>query len=311
MQVSGRRIVVLGTGGTIAGRAPSAQDNLGYRAGEVGVDELLQGLPLAAGMRLQAEQVAQIDSKDMDFAVWRALAARCEHWLAQPDTAGIVVTHGTDTMEETAFFLHAVLAAPRPVVLTGAMRPATSLAADGPQNLAEAITVAACGEARGVCVAFAGAVHGAVDVQKVHAYRPDAFSSGDAAPLALVEEGNLRMLRPWPAGVPIRSTATLPNPQDWPRVEIVTSYAGASARMVEALVKDGVAGIVVAGTGNGTVHHSLESALLEAQQQGVAVRRTSRCAQGRVLPHGGDCLPAAQGLSPVKARIALMLELMG
>ena len=311
MQVSRRRFVVLGTGGTIAGRGASAQDNVGYRAGEVAVGELLAGIPVPQDVDVTAEQVAQIDSKDMDFAVWRALAQRCAHWLAQDEVAGIVVTHGTDTMEETAYFLQAVLAPAKPVVLTGAMRPATSVAADGPQNVADALAVAASREAIGVCVVFAGTVHGAHDVQKVHGYRVDAFASGDAGPLAYVEEGRLRVLRAWPQEGAAREPQALPEPERWPRVEIVVSHAGAGAAIVHALQAQGVQGIVVAGTGNGTVHHVLEAALLQAQQQGVAVRRTSRCLQGRVLPHGGDRLAAAQGLTPVKARIALMLELMG
>lgn len=302
--------MVLGTGGTIAGRAISAADNVGYRAGEVPVGELLHGVAVPAGMRVGAEQIAQVDSKDMDFATWAALAGRCAHWLAQDEVAGIVVTHGTDTMEETAFFLHCVLAPAKPVVLTGAMRPATSAAPDGPQNLAEALAVAADPQALGVCVAFAGAVHGALDVQKVHSYRADAFSSGDGGPLAYVEEGRLRVLRPWPDAGAGRAVATLPAPPAWPRVEIVMNHAGAGRAIVDALVKDGVAGLVVAGTGNGTVHHALEAGLLEAQQRGVAVRRASRCPQGRVLPTPTDRLPAAAGLSAVKARIALMLELL-
>lgn len=309
--MSRRRIVVLGTGGTIAGRAASAQDNLGYRAGEVAVADLLAGVAVGdVDVELHAEQLAQIDSKDMDHDVWCALAQRCTHWLAQPDVAGLVITHGTDTMEETAFFLHSVLAPVKPVVLTGAMRPATSAAADGPQNLAEAIAVAASPLAQGVCVAFAGSVHAAVDVQKVHSYRVDAFSSGDAGPLAYLEEGRLRVLRAWPQGPALRDANALPTPADWPRVEIVMSHAGASGAIVQALVRERVAGLVVAGTGNGSVHHALEDALLQAQQQGVAVRRASRCPLGRVLPHAGDRLAAADGLPPVKARIALMLELM-
>jgi L-asparaginase len=310
MQVSRRRIVVLGTGGTIAGRAASAADNIGYRAGEVGVAELVAAIQGATDLELQAEQVAQVDSKDMDFGVWCALARRCAHWLAQPEVAGVVVTHGTDTMEESAFFLQAVLAPAKPVVLTGAMRPATSSAPDGPQNLADALAVAASPQARGVSVVLAGTVHGPADVQKVHSYRPDAFSSGDAGPLGYVEEGRLRMLRAWPQGPVLRKVAALPEPAAWPRVEIVLSHAGAGGAIVDALVKDGVQGLVVAGTGNGTVHHALEEALLRARQQGIAVRRASRCAQGRVLPHAGDRLPAAEGLSPVKARIALLLELL-
>ena len=310
MQVSQRRIVVLGTGGTIAGRAASAQDNLGYRAGEVGVADLVQGLPGLAGLSLQTEQVAQLDSKDMDFATWWALARRCAHWLAQPDVQGIVVTHGTDTMEETAFFLHAVLAPVKPLVLTGAMRPATSAAADGPQNLADALAVAGSPMAQGVSVVFAGTVHSALDVQKVHGYRLDAFSSGDAGALAHVEEGRLRVLRSWPQGPALRNAASLPDPAGWPRVEIVMNHAGAGGAIVEALVAEGVAGIVVAATGNGSVHHALEDALVRAQERGVRVRRSSRCLLGRVLPQASDRLPHADGLSPVKARIALLLELM-
>jgi L-asparaginase len=310
MQVSRQRIVVLGTGGTIAGRAASAHDNLGYRAGEVPVADLLKALPAAADLDLVTEQVAQVDSKDMDFGVWCRLAQRCAHWLAQPEVAGIVVTHGTDTLEETAFFLHAVLAPAKPVVLTGAMRPASSAGPDGPQNLADAITVAASPLAPGVCVVIAGTAHAAADVQKVHGYRLDAFSSGDAGPLGYVEEGRLRLVRASVAGPVLRHANTLAAPADWPRVEIVMNHAGAGGAIVQALVQDGVRGLVVAGTGNGTVHQALEDALLRAQQQGVAVRRASRCAQGRVLPHAGDRLPSAEGLSPVKARIALLLELM-
>ncbi|GAB3668095.1 asparaginase [Ramlibacter alkalitolerans] len=302
--------MVLATGGTIAGRAATASDNLGYRAAQLGVEQLLAGVPVPAGWAVEGEQVAQVDSKDMDFGVWRALAQRCDQALARDDVAGIVVTHGTDTMEETAFFLQAVLAPRKPVVLTGAMRPATSVAADGPQNLADALSVAASGQARGVCVVFAGAVHGAPDVRKVHGYRADAFSSGDAGPVAYVEEGALRVLRPWPEGTAVRDVQALPQPAQWPRVEIILSHAGASGAIVAALVKDGVRGLVVAGTGNGTVHAALEGALLQAQDQGVVVRRASRCLQGRVLAHAGDRLPVAQGLTPVQARIALMLELM-
>jgi L-asparaginase len=310
MQVSDTKIVVLGTGGTIAGRAATASDNLAYRAGEVGVADLLQGVPVPPGLRLQAEQVAQVDSKDMSFAVWHALAARCAHWLAQPDVAGVVVTHGTDTMEETAFFLQSVLAPRKPLVLTGAMRPASSATPDGPQNLADAIVVAATPAAHGVVVVFAGAVHGAHDVAKVHSYRADAFSSGDAGPVAWVEEGHVRKLRPWPAGPVLREAAALPATARWPRVEIVLNHAGAGGALVEALVAQKVDGIVAAGTGNGTLSGELEAALLAAQSARVAVRRTSRCAQGAVLSHAGDRLPHAAGLSPVKARIALLLELM-
>lgn len=303
MQVGTRKIVVLGTGGTIAGRAASADDNVGYVAGQVGVADLLGGVPPPAGHEVHTEQVAQLDSKDMDVAVWRKLHDRCAHWLAQGDVCGIVVTHGTDTMEETAYFLHRVLPPGKPVVLTGAMRPATSSEADGPRNLADALAAAASG-GPGVAVAFAGELHSPVDVYKEHSSRLDAFRSGNAGSLGVVEGGRLRLLRDGPAAL----GEGLPR-GEWPRVEIVLNHAGASGAMVDALVQQGVQGIVAAGTGNGTLHHALESALLRAQAAGVKVVRASRCAQGGVVGHAGDRLPHAGGLSAVKARVALLLEL--
>ncbi len=313
-----QKIVILGTGGTIAGTAASAADHTGYTAAQVGIDQLVGAIPALAGGACEVitEQVAQIDSKDMDFAVWTALASRVAHFLAEPDVQGVVITHGTDTLEETAWFLQALLAPGKPVVLTCAMRPATALAPDGPQNMLDAVAVAAHPGAQGVVAVCAGTVHGAIDVQKVHTYRLDAFSSGDAGPLGYVEEGRLRLVRNWPAAhtgraqAAIQNIANLREALDWPRVEIVMNYAGARAATVRALVADGVRGLVVAGTGNGTLHHALEAALREAQAGGVQVVRATRCPEGRVLPTPGDAIADAQGLSPVKARVALMLSLM-
>jgi L-asparaginase len=322
MQVSGeikrKKIVILGTGGTIAGTAAQAGDNLGYTAAQVGIQQLVAALPALAGegCELCSEQVAQVDSKDMDFGIWRALALRVAHWMAQDEVQGIVITHGTDTLEETAFFLQLALDPTKPVVLTCAMRPATALAPDGPQNMLDAVAVASLAGARGVVAVCAGVIHSAVDVQKVHTYRLDAFSSGDAGPLGYVEEGRLRLLRNWPSAhigkgeAAMKTIATDTLDRAWPRVDIVLNYAGADGRAVRALVADGVEGLVVAGTGNGTLHQALEAALLEAQAGGVRVVRATRCLDGRVLPHAGDVLADSQGLSPVKARVALMLALL-
>jgi L-asparaginase len=330
--VSGTRIVVLGTGGTIAGKAPAAGDNVGYVAGQVDVADMLQGIDAPAGIVLVAEQVAQLDSKDMDAATWQALAKRCAAWLHEADVAGIVVTHGTDTLEETAFFLQLVLAPVKPVVLVSAMRPSTALAPDGPQNLRDAIAVAATPGAQGVCAVAAGAVHGARDVRKVHTYRLDAFDSGDAGALGCVEEGVLRRLRDWPTSdrdiAPRCFEAVVRTPPArWPRVEIVTSHAGTDGRLVDLLVcenevgdpADRLRGLVIASTGNGTVHRALQAATLRAQEVGIAVLRATRCAGGRIVgppgeegiaPGGSARLRNANDLTPVKARIALMLELM-
>jgi L-asparaginase len=312
-----QNIVILGTGGTIAGRAASVSDNIGYTAAQVGVEELLAAIPaLAQAGTVQTEQVAQIDSKDMSFAVWAQLATRVSHYLGQADIQGIVITHGTDTLEETAFFLQALLAPAKPVVLTCAMRPATALVPDGPQNLLDAVAVARHAGAQGVVAVCAGVIHGAADVQKVHTYRLDPFSSGDAGPTGYVEEGAVRLLRNWPepkAGytqAAIKNIANLARPADVPRVEIVMNHAGAGGAMVQALQAQGVQGLVVAGTGNGSLHHELEAALLKAHAAGVKVVRASRCLNGRILPTLADQIPDSEGLSPVKARIQLILQLL-
>lgn len=309
--MSGGKIVVLGTGGTLAGRAAAADDNLAYTAGQVGIEDILRGVPALAGVDLAAEQVAQLDSKDMDLETWRRLALRCADWLAREEVRGVVVTHGTDTMEETAFFLQQVLGPSKPVVVTGAMRPASSADADGPRNLVDAVRVASHTDARGVVVVFAGVLHLPQDVAKVHTYRLDAFGSRDAGPLGFVEEGHLRVLRPWPQeGGANDALSRLRAGAAWPSVEIVLNHAGAGGALVDAMVGQGVDGIVAACTGNGTLHRELEAALLKAQAQGVRVVRSTRCAQGQVLGHAGDKLPHAGGLSPVKARIQLMLQLL-
>jgi L-asparaginase len=306
-----KTVVILGTGGTIAGTAANASDNLGYAAAQLGVAELMRRVTALSATPVEAEQIAQLDSKDMDHGVWLLLAQRCAHHLARPEVAGIVITHGTDTLEETAYFLHCVLGASKPVVLTAAMRPATSLQADGPQNLLDAVRVAQTQGARGVTAVLAGTVHGAREVRKIHPYRLDAFDSGDSGPLARVEEGALRLLRDWPQDEPVFSLALLPpNPAEWPQVHIVTSHAGASGAIVSALCAAGADGLVVAGTGNGSVHHALAAALQRAQDDGVLVLRSSRCNDGRVIAGAADALPSAGQLTPVKARIELMLRLL-
>ncbi len=306
------KIVVLGTGGTIAGISVAPGQDLAYNSAQLGVAQLVQGLTPGAGPRVETEQVAQVDSKDMSEAIWQRLVARCAYWLDQPDVTGLVITHGTDTLEETAYFLDRVLAPAKPVVLTCAMRPADAPVPDGPQNLADAIAVAATPGVRGVVAVCAGQLHAARDVTKEHPYRLDAFTSGDAGPLGVIEGGRLRLLRECPpaATALARDAQAVARATRWPRVEIVMNHAGATGALVQAVVAQGVDGLVAAGTGNGTLSASLQAALLQARAQGVAVVRSTRCARGQVLPHAGDLLPDSGGLSPVKARVALMLDLL-
>ena len=325
-----KKVVVLGTGGTIAGTASSATDNIGYTAAQVGVEQLLAAIPglneVLAGRGVQSEQVAQLDSKDMSFEVWQQLRARVVHHLAQPEVTGVVITHGTDTLEETAFFLHSTLSCEelqgKPVVLTCAMRPASALTPDGPQNVMDAVAVACTVGASGVVAVCAGIVHGALDVQKIYSYRVDAFDSGDSGPLGYLEEGCVRLVRNWPIAPVHPAQAAINWRADghvWPRVEVVMNYAGASGAMVDALVAcntngqgeaSELRGLVVAATGNGTLHHALEAALVRAQSAGVAVVVASRCTRGRVLPTPASQFTDSKGLSAVKARVALMLALM-
>jgi L-asparaginase len=297
-------VVILGTGGTIAGRGA----DVGYVAGQVGVGELVAAVPALAGQAIESEQVAQVDSKDMSHAIWQRLAQRVAHHLTRAEVTGVVVTHGTDTLEETAYFLHRVLAPAKPVVLTAAMRPATSLSADGPQNLLDAVTLAAHPGAAGVLVAVHGRVHGPVEVRKTQPFAVDAFSSGEAGPVALIQEGRVQPLRPWPAGEALGLAVVAREVAQWPRVWIVPSHAGADGAVVDALVAAGVQALVVEGTGNGSVHQSLLDAVERARAAGVSVQRSTRCSGGAIVGDPAGALPSAGALSPAKARVELLLQ---
>ena len=306
------QVFIVGTGGTIAGSAASSTDHVGYRAGAVGIDQLVAAVPALQGVPLAFEQLAQLDSKDMDFGTWARLARRVQALLNDPAVQGVVITHGTDTLEETAYLLHRVLKPAKPVVFTAAMRPATALSADGPQNLLDAVSVARTPGVQGVLLVFGGAVHRADRVRKVHSYQVQAFASPDGGPVALVESGSLRQLAPWPAGDGLGAERLPLEGAAWPRVELLWNAAGVDGAQVPLLMelarREGRRlGLVVAGTGNGTLANPLEAALREAQEQGVAVLRSTRCAAGPVI--GGE-LPSAGALSAPKARVELLLQLL-
>lgn len=313
-------VVVLGTGGTIAGVSDSGDDRA-YRAAQLGVDRLVAAVPGLAAWPLEAHQVAQVDSKDMGWPVWRALLQALQTHLARPEVAGVVVTHGTDTLEETALLLHLLLPTLKPVVLTAAMRPATSPQADGPGNLLNAIRAASALAAAPVAtqdvagqisVMMDGRLWAASDLRKVHSWHIDAFDGGGAPPLARVTEEGLVA---W--GEPRHHSSS----QGWlndavlalpalPRVEIVASHADADGVLVDALLaRARPAGLVVACTGNGTLHQALYAALERAQAQGVAVWRSTRVSRGGVTCGPQDLWPSAGTLTPAQARLALSLAL--
>lgn len=309
-----RKVVILGTGGTIAGQGAEQGGGVGYTAGQIDVLGLLRtmtGCGWPDGLQLEAEQVAQLDSKDMDIPTWQQLAHACAKWLDQEDVQGIVVTHGTDTLEETAWFLQSVLQPAKPVVMTCAMRPATALSADGPANLRDAV-VCALQNVPGVWVTALGEVHSAQAVRKVHPYRVHAFSSGSQGASGWVEEGQVR----WGQSAPVPGAPACDvsvwrcEAAQWPWVEIVTGTAAARPEAVDALVAAGVQGLVLAVPGNGSVHQALQAALYRAMARGVSVWRTTRCEQGQIVQAPGQHDPMVSVLSPVKARISLMLELL-
>jgi L-asparaginase len=303
-------VVILGVGGTIAGPAASAAAHTGYQAGVLGAQALIGAVPALQGQALEGETLAWLDSCNMDHATWAALRERAAFHLARPEVVGVVVTHGTDTLEETAYFLHRTLATPKPLVFTAAMRPATALSPDGPQNLFDAVAVARQAGARGVLAVLGGVIHAGASLRKVHGYRVDAFSAGDAGPVGLLEDGRVRRLRDWPAAPLHAAAGRLGEPAGWPVVDIVTSHAGARARTLDALVAAGAQGLVIAGTGNGSVHAELLRAARRAEAAGVRVWRASRCALGGVVGGAPDALASAGELTPVQARIELMLDLL-
>jgi L-asparaginase len=320
-----KKIVFLGMGGTIAGSSAKPGDNVGYKAGEIPVEDLLAGVPgflnALGGHPLHCQQVAQIDSKDITFDHWLALLAALQTHLADPQVRGVVVTHGTDTLEETAYFLCRVLPAEllhsKPVVLTCAMRPASALNPDGPRNLLDALALV-MDDFCGLSLVCAGVVHDPLQVSKVHPYRLDAFSSGEGGCLGFVEEGQVRRVRAVQLPPPLQLNWQRWQGEAWPRVEVLVSCAHAGGELVRALllpVKEpgrALRGLVVAGTGNGTLHASLDEALHEARVAGVQVLRVSRCAEGVVVaPREKDAkLWETLPLPAIKARIELTLRLM-
>lgn len=302
-------VLILGTGGTIAGTASDPDRSWAYRAAQLSVEQLVSAVPELAWLPLATQQVAQVDSKDMGWATWQALGQAIEGAMADEAVSAVVVPHGTDTLEETACLLHALHDGRKPIVLTAAMRPATAPDADGPGNLAQAVRVALAAAQRGeggVVAALAGRIWSARDVRKAHSHAIDAFDGGGAEPLDEFTSWPQPQARGWQC---LHSTPT-------PRVEIVTSHADADGWLVDAALAHArvsgqkLDGLIVACTGHGTVHRKLEAAIERAHAAGVTVWRSSRVARGGVTPRDGDTWPAAGHWTPAQARVRLMLDLL-
>jgi L-asparaginase len=310
-------VVILATGGTIAGSGASTTTTVGYTAATVGVDALLNSVPeLRKVANVRGEQEFQIASENMNNDYWLKLAKRVNELLKQDDVDGIVITHGTDTIEETAYFLDLVVKSRKPVVIVGAMRPSTAISADGPINLYNATILAGSEEAvgKGVLVALNDQINAARDVTKSNTSTADTFRSPDLGMLGYMQ-GN----KPYFYHVSARKNTVdtefdVGDLESLPAVEIVYEYANVGRTPIDAFVAAGVKGLVNAGVGDGSLANPVKAALSEARQKGVVIVRSSRVGSGIVARNGeanDDQLDfvVSDTLNPQKARILLMLAL--
>ena len=309
-------IVVLATGGTIAGAAAS-DVQAGYTSGQLGVDQLLAAVPQAKKVaNMRGEQISNIGSQDMNDEVWLKLARRVNELAAMPDVAGIVITHGTDTIEETAYFLNLVVKSRKPVVLTAAMRPATALTADGPLNFYNAIAVAANKDAagRGVLVVINDWIHGASSLTKVSTTAVQTFMSPVRGIIGTVAYGTTEFYRGPVGRHTTDSEFSLDGVTTLPRVDIIMAYENMDGALIDAAAAAGAKGIVVAGVGNGNLTAPAVKALAAQAKKGVVAVRSSRVATGLVgrnveLDDNALGFVASMGLNPQKSRVLLRLAL--
>jgi L-asparaginase len=312
------RIKILATGGTIAG-AQTTQADAGYKSGAFSVDDLIKAVPQMTNIAvLSGEQIANIGSQTMNNDDWLKLAARCNELLAQDDVDGIVITHGTDTMEETAYFLSLVVHGDKPIVLVGSMRPATAISADGPINLYNAVALAGnpAARGRGPLIVINDTIHYAREAQKMHTTRMDTFQSPNRGLAGMMNTGKAFFYSANTTRHTTRSEFSVDGltADELPRVDIVYSYANLGGDLIDYLVKAGDKGIVLAGVGDGNTTDAALAALEQAAKKGVAVVRCSRTGAGvvdRNVEVNDDKLGFIAGmeLSPQKARILLMLAL--
>ncbi len=311
--MSRQRILVLGTGGTIAGSGSGATGAT-YRPGGLALQSLVAHLDaLGLDAELVSEEIARIGSQDMGFAEWQALHAACLRGIADPGVAGVIITHGTDTAEETGILLDLTLPTTKPIVLVGAMRPADAVGADGMRNFANGVKVAGDPQAagRGVMLVMGDAVLAARDARKAATSSIDAFRSFPRGALARVTPASLDWFAP-----PHRmgESARYPFPGELPRVAILTAGAGMDEKPVEALLGIGAQGIVLAGMGQGNAPACVIAALARAAARGVPVVRATRVDEGLVdrnveVDDDALGLVAARALGPAKARMVLMVLL--
>ena len=307
---------VIATGGTIAGAQASAQE-YGYKSGAYDVNTLINAVPnLGKLASITGEQVVNIGSQDMNDEVWLKLAKRVNEALKSPEVDAVLVTHGTDTLEETSYFLSLVTKSPKPVVMVGSMRPATAISADGPGNIYNGVAVATSpgAKGKGTLVCLNDEFHYARNVVKTDTTSVQTFSSLNRGPAGLVHTGKVEWFEPMDKKLGAASEFSVDSLDKLPRVDIIYAHANMSADLIEAAVSNGAKGIVVAGVGDGNMTTPALDALRKAAKSGVSVVRSTRLPMGLTLRNNevndDEMGFVASGeLNPPKSRVLLQLAL--
>jgi L-asparaginase len=310
-------VVVLATGGTIAGAAATGTQS-GYTSGQVTIDAMLNSVPKIRELaNLKGEQISNVGSQDMSFDIMLKLAKRINELLATPDVDGIVITHGTDTMEETAFFLNLTVKSEKPVVMVGSMRPSTAVSADGPLNLYNAVAVAADPRAkgRGVLVVMNDWIQGAHSLTKTSTTAVQTFMSPLRGLVGVSDYGKNDFYNSPSWKHTTSSEFDVSNVTRMPRVDVIFADADMSPDLIECSVNNGAKGIVIAGVGNGNMNKTSVDAAARAVKKGVVIVRSSRVPTGTVgrnVEVKDDELGfvASLELNPQKSRILLSLALL-
>lgn len=309
-------IYILATGGTIAGTGTSTTGT-SYTAGQIAVNELISAVPEIKHIaHVTGEQIVKIGSQDMMDDVWLKLANYLNILLQRKDIDGVVITHGTDTMEETAFFLNLTVKSDKPVILTGAMRPSTSLSADGPLNLYNAVATATAPQSagQGVIIVMNGVILGAHSAVKMSTIDVQAFQAPNSGPLGYIFNGKVHYNQITDKIHTTRSIFDVTDMQTLPKVGIVYSYSNMEPDAVNAMINNNYKGIIHAGLGNGNIHKNIFPALISAREKGILIVRSSRVPTGPTtleaeVDDNSYRFVASQELNPQKARILLMLAL--
>lgn len=315
MKKAKSRIAILGTGGTIAGFIDSTIATTGYTAGAIDIDVLIKAVPQIRDLAdISWEQIANIDSSNMCDEIWLRLAKKIAKLFAE-GIDGVVITHGTDTMEETAYFLNLTIKSDKPVVLVGAMRPSTAISADGPKNLYNAVALVANKEAKnkGVMVAINDKILSARGVVKTHSLNVDTFSSPDFGDLGYIVDGKVFFYNNVTKAHTKNAPFDVSKLTSLPKVDILYSYSNdGSGVAAKALFEHGTKGIVVAGSGAGSIHKNQKDVLKELLKKGLKVVVSSRVVAGCVAVSDLDeklGFISAEDLNPQKARVLLILAL--